>query len=269
MGDYDSVKRPSHYVEGREYEPKDVIRDWGLNFNLGSAVKYLSRAGRKGDVLEDLNKAKEFIQFECDAIAWQRGNADKNKRSSSEHTSALGVSSEADGQTQPRIAWFDRVSHSQFQDDWQRTIDKNGWLIAHSNLKMPSRATGGSAGYDFYSPIEFELKPGESITIPTGVRVRMSDGWVLLCFPRSGLGFKYRVQLDNTVGVIDSDYYYSDNEGHVMARITNDSHDGKSVKIEKGQAFMQGVFVPYGITVSDSVTTKRNGGFGSTDASVK
>ena len=64
----DNVKHPSHYAEGRNFEPKDVIRDWGLNFNLGSAVKYLARAGRKADTVEDLKKAQEFIQFEIDAI---------------------------------------------------------------------------------------------------------------------------------------------------------------------------------------------------------
>ena len=68
----DSVKHPSHYAEGRKYEPKDVIRDWGLNFNVGSAVKYLSRAGRKDDIVQDLKKAQEFIQFEIDAIEAER-----------------------------------------------------------------------------------------------------------------------------------------------------------------------------------------------------
>ena len=62
------VKKPKHYTEGRKYEPKDVIRDWDLNFNLGSAIKYISRAGRKDDIIQDLYKAKEFIQFEIDAL---------------------------------------------------------------------------------------------------------------------------------------------------------------------------------------------------------
>ena len=74
----DNIKKPEHYCEGREYEPKDVIRDWGLNFNLGSAVKYISRAGRKGDILEDLQKAKQFLQFEIEAVE------EEEKRVSSE-----------------------------------------------------------------------------------------------------------------------------------------------------------------------------------------
>lgn len=65
---FNDISKPSHYAEGREYEPKDVIRDWGLNFNLGSAVKYISRAGRKDDIIQDLKKAQQFIQFEIDAL---------------------------------------------------------------------------------------------------------------------------------------------------------------------------------------------------------
>ena len=64
----DNVRHPSHYVDGRKYEPKDVIRDWNLNFNLGSAVKYISRAGRKDDIIQDLKKAKQFIDFEIEAL---------------------------------------------------------------------------------------------------------------------------------------------------------------------------------------------------------
>ena len=69
---YDAVKKPSHYCEGRKYEPKDVIRNWGLNFNLGNAVKYVARAGRKDDIVQDLRKAQEYIQFEIDAIELER-----------------------------------------------------------------------------------------------------------------------------------------------------------------------------------------------------
>lgn len=72
MSNNDVVKKPSHYVAGRKFEPKDVIRDWGLNFNLGNAVKYLARAGRKDDIVQDLKKAQEYIQFEIDAIEAER-----------------------------------------------------------------------------------------------------------------------------------------------------------------------------------------------------
>ena len=78
------------------------------------------------------------------------------------------------------------------------------------------------------------------------------------------MGFKYRLQLDNTVGIIDSDYSGSDNEGHIFIKITNDSNSGKILKLEKGDAFAQGVFTEYGITVDDDANDVRNGGFGST-----
>ena len=74
-----AVKHPSHYAEGRKYEPKDVIRDWGLAFNLGNAVKYLARAGRKDDIIQDLKKAQEYIQFEIDAIEAERRQAENKK----------------------------------------------------------------------------------------------------------------------------------------------------------------------------------------------
>ena len=67
-----------------------------------------------------------------------------------------------------------------------------------------------------------------------------------------------------TVGIIDSDYFYSDNEGHIFAKLTNDTNEGKIVELSEGTGFMQGIFVEYGITIDDDVTEVRNGGFGST-----
>ena len=92
----------------------------------------------------------------------------------------------------------------------------------------------------------------------------MNDEWVLKLYPRSGLGFKYRLQLNNTVGIIDSDYFYSDNQGHIFAKITNDSNENKTVELKQGEGFMQGIFIEYGITIDDDATALRNGGFGST-----
>ena len=67
----DLVHHPAHYCYS-EYEPKDVIRAWGLNFNLGSAVKYIARAGRKDDIVQELSKAKQYIEFEIEAIEKER-----------------------------------------------------------------------------------------------------------------------------------------------------------------------------------------------------
>ncbi len=166
-----------------------------------------------------------------------------------------------------RIATFHKVSWPRFRQDWEASLgqtEEETLRAIYDNLVLPARATAGSAGYDFYSPCRFTLLPGKSIRIPTGIRVEMEENWVLQCYPRSGLGFRYRLQLDNTVGIIDSDYFYSDNEGHIQAKITNDSREGKTAVLEAGKGFMQGVFVEYGITVDDDVRTNRNGGFGST-----
>ena len=161
-----------------------------------------------------------------------------------------------------KIAKFEKVSLSQFASDWNAPSAEE----VYNEIKLPRRATKGSAGYDFYAPQSFTLAPGETIKIPTAIRAKINEGWVLNIYPRSGLGFKFRLQLDNTVGIIDSDYYNSSNEGHIMIKMTNNSLEGKSVTVEKGNAFAQGVFLEYGITTDDDAYAIRDGGFGSTTA---
>lgn len=159
-----------------------------------------------------------------------------------------------------RIAKFEKVSFEQFAQGYPGADAES----VYAALALPKRATSGSAGYDFFAPFDIELKAGETAKIPTGVRVRIEDGWVLSLYPRSGLGFKFRLRLDNTVGIIDSDYYFSDNEGHIFAKLTNESKEGKTVSIPAGTGFMQGIFTEYGITEDDDADGIRNGGFGST-----
>ena len=166
-----------------------------------------------------------------------------------------------------RIAKFHKVSWEQFEKDWVDTFGEQPEekiREIYEGIKLPKRATTGSAGYDFYAPDDFVIEPGKTIKIPTGIRVEMEENWVLKCYPRSGLGFKFRLQLNNTVGIIDSDYYGSDNEGHIQVKLTNDSREGKTVEVEAGTGFSQGIFVEYGITVDDEADEVRNGGFGST-----
>jgi dUTP pyrophosphatase len=131
-----------------------------------------------------------------------------------------------------------------------------------SAIPLPARATAGSAGYDFICPADITLQPGEAVTIPTGIRCEMQPGWVLMVFPRSGLGFKHQVRLANTVGVIDSDYFHAANEGHIMVRIVNGGDH--AVSIAKGERFCQGVFLPHGLAEENEVLADREGGFGST-----
>lgn len=159
-----------------------------------------------------------------------------------------------------RIAKFEKVSITQFKEGCDRPDAEE----IYRNIKLPHRATAGSAGYDFYAPYDVKLEPGDTAKIPTGIRVLIEQGWVLKLYPRSGLGFKYRLQLNNTVGIIDSDYSQSDNEGHIFIKITNDSNEGKTLEIPAGTGFAQGIFVEYGITVDDDADGVRNGGFGST-----
>ena len=169
-----------------------------------------------------------------------------------------------------RIAKFKKVSLEQFKKDMLNTF--NGMYSEdeiegiYETIRLPKRATEFSAGYDFFTHIPFDLEPNQTIKIPTGIRCIMENDWVLKLYPRSGLGFKYRLELDNTVGIVDADYYNSDNEGHIFIKITNDSKEGKIVHLKEGDGFAQGIFLQYGITVDDEADGVRNGGFGSTSS---
>lgn len=194
---------------------------------------------------------------------------------------------------------FEKVSFTQFESALRDCCLDNGdfemlekisdrfeakdiWTL----LKLPKRETMKAAGYDFFAPFDFTLKPGETIKIPTGIRVILDDDKYLMCAPRSGLGFKYRAQLDNTIGVIDADYSDSDNEGHIMVKLTNDSKvppmklidkikkklgmkyvdpvEKKTFTVCGGHGMFQGIISQYFKTEDDVTNEVRNGGFGST-----
>ncbi len=162
-----------------------------------------------------------------------------------------------------RIAKFEKVSLAQFTHDAQRLFpasSPDAIQKAWEALTLPVRATAGSAGYDFRLPFAVEAAAGQSVIIPSGIRCAMAEGWVLLLFPRSSLGFRHRMRLDNTVGVIDADYHGADNEGHILIRFTAD----EPLTLPAGSAFAQGVFVPFGICEEDDAKQQRCGGFGST-----
>ena len=149
---------------------------------------------------------------------------------------------------------FEKVSQEQFKKDWVDTFKDQAWLDStireiQDGIELPKRSTTGSCGYDFMIPYSIKLPVNASAKIPTGIRCKMNDGWLLMAAPRSGLGFKYFTRFANTVGIIDSDYYNSENEGNLSAKSN----------------FMQGIFLEYGITLDDDTDGVRNGGFGSTD----
>ena len=148
-------------------------------------------------------------------------------------------------------------AYDQLGEDAIRDMIYEEW----ANIKLPQRATTGSAGYDFYLPHSIHLDSTPRI-IRTGICCAMNPGWVLLLFPRSGLGYKYGVRLSNATGVIDCDFYHNpDNEGHISAKMyAADS----PVNLDAGDRFMQGVFVPYGTVIDDGAVGQRTGGTGST-----
>lgn len=187
------------------------------------------------------------------------------------------------------VAQFEKISYEQFKKDWidcflqslndceseeeyksrmdfiEPTIRK-----IYDNIKLPIRSTKASAGHDFFAPSVFEVPANKSVKIPTGIRCKFyEEDWVLGLYPRSGQGFKTGIHLANTVGIVDADYYNADNEGHIFVKLVNDSTLAKDLIVQAGQAFCQGIFSQYGVTVDDNVDSERVGGFGSTDSITK
>ena len=168
---------------------------------------------------------------------------------------------------------FEKISLDQFKKDCKNLyphLSEESILEAYNNIKLPKRATIGSAGYDFYLPFPVDSMKGygttdkDYITAPTGIRwVTDNNSLVLIMAPRSGLGFKNGMYLSNTIGVIDSTYADSSNEGHILVKFGSRIQD---IILEAGKAFVQGIIMPY-FTVDneEEITTVRNGGFGSTD----
>lgn len=167
---------------------------------------------------------------------------------------------------------FERVSEFEYNKTVASDCSAKSGVISvttYENIKLPRRATAKSAGYDFFSPISFKLKPGQTIKVPTFIKAQLNNGRVLKLYPRSSYGFKYRMQLDNTVGIVDGDYYNNEsNEGHIFIKITNDSKTGKTLEVNAGDAFAQGIITIYELTDDDNVATVRTGGIGSTTEKV-
>ena len=162
---------------------------------------------------------------------------------------------------------FEKVSYEEFKKTLCLMPEEYTKDI-YDSIELPTRSTKGSAGYDFKAPFTYTLEPGEEIKIPTGIRCYMPENMVLFIVPRSGLGAKNRLQLNNTTAVIDRDYYYSSNEGHIMLHIINDSRNLKPLTVEAGKGFCQGIFLNYFTTADDSSNGIRDGGFGSTDGNI-
>ena len=163
----------------------------------------------------------------------------------------------------PKKRGFEKISFEQYVKDVGG--ERHDLAVEYLDIKLPRRATAKSAGYDIYSPFSFELNPGETIKIPTGIKAYMQNDEVLKIYIRSSLGFKYDVVLSNSTGIIDADYFNNpNNEGHIWIKLIN--HGDKTLSINKGEAIAQGIFEKYLIADNDKpVKEERVGGIGSTN----
>lgn len=151
---------------------------------------------------------------------------------------------------------FEKVSES----EWNKFGGKYG---DYENIIIPRRSTTYSAGYDFFSTCDIDVKAGETYVIPSGIKVKFDFvSQYLSIYPRSSLGFKYGMKLSNTIPVIDNDYYGNENnEGHILISFSSD----KDFKIKKGDKFCQGIVMMYDVLNGEINPTKsRTGGIGST-----
>jgi hypothetical protein len=128
----DMIKRPEHYCFSK-FEPKDVIREWGLNFNLGSAVKYIARAGRKDDIVQDLKKAREFLGFEIEALEADRGLTEDEQKELEEITKKNAEISKA----------------LRFYRAFLGVVDK----LNEESLRCPCNPDGFAIGWSWSTPI--------------------------------------------------------------------------------------------------------------------
>lgn len=138
--------------------------------------------------------------------------------------------------------------------DWVRGFE--------GGYRLPERKTRGSAGYDFYANERIVVPAHGEAKVKTGVKAYMQEYEVLQLFIRSSYGVKHGLMLANNVGVIDSDYCGNpDNDGEIQAVLLN--RGDEDFVIERGQSFMQGIFMEYK-TLGDMPREDRTGGVGST-----
>lgn len=132
------------------------------------------------------------------------------------------------------------------------------------DIEIPRRETSNSAGYDLQSAETVVIGAGETVLVPTGLKVTMLADEFLAIYPRSSVAGKYGITLANCVGIVDADYYNNpQNEGHIQVLLKNTSDIDYVVK--KGDRIAQGIFQVYYTTTDDKpVREIREGGFGST-----
>ena len=177
---------------------------------------------------------------------------------------------------------FEKISYEQWEKDWRTFVCADGDLEdckrAYENIIIPTRATIGSAGYDFVIPYEYTMHGNIAVPnafnttdfILTGIRwvcdipeFFNSEIPVLKMYVRSSLGRKALMTLVNGTGIIDADYYKSENEGHIMLMLENNPYK-RSYNVEAGTRIAQGIIEKVYKVDDDKCIDTRNGGIGST-----
>ncbi|MEY3133594.1 MAG: hypothetical protein RIS01_182 [Actinomycetota bacterium] len=133
------------------------------------------------------------------------------------------------------------------------------------DIPLPSYAKAGDAGADLATRIDFTIKPGERILVPTGISIALPDGYVALVHPRSGLAVKHGISIVNTPGTVDAGY-----RGELQVILIN-LDQNQSISFKKGdriaQLVIQQVERAKFTEVSELPGSDRStGGFGSTGA---
>ena len=124
----------------------------------------------------------------------------------------------------PVAGTFHKVSFDEFCRAWNdlyKITDKDLLTSFYDNIMLPKHSTKDSAGYDFFPYFDFKIYKGTSMVIPTGIKCALGRGFSLDLYPRSGDGFKFKMEIANTIGIIDKDFFNNPkNEGHIMVKLT-------------------------------------------------
>ena len=162
--------------------------------------------------------------------------------------------------------YFEKISLEQWLKDYDPMDCNESYATRkYEEIELPKQGTKRAMGMDFFAPYDIVIPSHCYATIPTGIRWVLEESeppFGLIIVPRSGLGFKHGIRLANTIGVIDADYQFADNEGHIMIKLYNPSDE--DVEIEQGKGFAQGIVTPYFICDGAKSDEDRTGGFGST-----
>ncbi len=126
---------------------------------------------------------------------------------------------------------------------------------------LPQRATTHSAGYDFFCPTQLVIPPHSTKLIWTDIKIELNPNEFLLMVPRSSMAIKKSIQLTNSPGIIDADYYNNPStEGNIAISLHNFGTDTQI--LESNERIAQGIILNY--KAFEELYIMRKGGIGST-----